>query len=125
VVKGKRVAVLGLAFKANTDDIRFAPALDVIHRLLEEGAEVHACDPEALEKAKKQLPQVHYHPDPYRALDGAHAALICTEWDAYKKLDWERAGKTMARKLVVDGRNLYSPAKMKELGFEYVSFGRE
>lgn len=125
VVKGKRVVVLGLAFKANTDDIRFAPALDVIHRLLEEGAEVRACDPEALEKAKKQLPQVHYHPDPYQALDGAHAALICTEWDAYKKLDWERAGKTMARKLVVDGRNLYSPAKMKELGFEYVSFGRE
>jgi UDPglucose 6-dehydrogenase len=125
VVKSKRVAILGLAFKANTDDIRFAPALEVMKRLLEEGAEVHACDPEALEKAKKQFPQVHYHDDPYKALEGAHAALICTEWDVYKKIDWDRAGKLMARKLVVDGRNLYRPEKMKALGFEYFSFGRE
>jgi UDPglucose 6-dehydrogenase len=125
VVKAKRVAVLGLAFKANTDDIRFAPALEVIRRLLDEGAEIHATDPEALEKAKKQFPQVHFHEDPYKTLEGAHAALVCTEWDVYKKLDWERAAKVMARKLVIDGRNLYSPAKMKQLGFEYVSFGRE
>ena len=125
VVKGKRVAVLGLAFKANTDDIRFAPALEVIKRLLDEGAEVHATDPEALERAKKQLPQVHFHEDPYQALADAHAVLVCTEWDVYKRLDWERAGKVMARKLVIDGRNLYSPEKMKQLGFEYVSFGRE
>jgi UDPglucose 6-dehydrogenase len=125
VVKGKRVAILGLAFKANTDDIRFAPALEVMKRLLEEGAEVHACDPEALEKAKKQFPQAHYHDDPYRAIEGAHAALVCTEWDVYKEIDWDRAGKLMARKLVVDGRNLYQPEKMKALGFEYFSFGRE
>lgn len=125
VVKGKRVALLGLAFKANTDDIRFAPALDVMKRLLEEGVEVHACDPEALERAKKQYPQAHYHEDPYKALEGVHAALVCTEWEIYKKLDWERAGKVMARKLIVDGRNLYSPEKIKALGFEYLSFGRE
>ena len=125
VVKGKRVAILGLAFKANTDDIRFAPALEVMKRLLEEGAEVHACDPEALEKAKKQFPQAHYHDDPYRAMEGVHAALVCTEWDVYKKIDWDRAGELMARKLVVDGRNLYQPEKMKALGFEYFSFGRE
>jgi UDPglucose 6-dehydrogenase len=125
VVKGKKVALLGLAFKANTDDIRFAPALEVMRRLLEEGAEVHACDPEALEKAKRQFPQAHFHEDPYAALEGAHAALICTEWDVYKKLDWERAGNSMARRLIVDGRNLYSPARIRALGFEYVSFGRE
>jgi UDPglucose 6-dehydrogenase len=125
VVKGKRVTILGLAFKANTDDIRFAPALDVMKRLLEEGAEVHACDPEALERTKQQFPQARYHQDPYKALEGAHAALVCTEWDVYKNLDWDRAGKLMARKLVVDGRNLYSPEKMKALGFEYFSFGRE
>jgi UDPglucose 6-dehydrogenase len=125
VVKGKRVTLLGLAFKANTDDIRFAPALDVMKRLHDEGVEVHASDPEALEKAKKQFPQAHYHEDPYKALEGAHAALVCTEWDVYKKIDWERAGKVMARKLVVDGRNLYSPEKMKALGFEYASFGRD
>ena len=124
VVKGKRIALLGLAFKANTDDIRFAPALEVMKRLLDEGVEVHACDPEAMEKTKKQFPQAHYHQDPYQALERAHAALVCTEWAVYKNLDWERAGKVMARKLVVDGRNLYSPAKMKELGFEYSSFGR-
>jgi UDPglucose 6-dehydrogenase len=125
VLKGKRIALLGLAFKASTDDIRFAPALEVMKRLLDEGVEVHACDPEALEKAKKQFPQAQYHEDPYKALEGAHAALVCTEWDVYKKLDWERAGKVMARKLVIDGRNLYSPAKMAALGFEYASFGRE
>jgi UDPglucose 6-dehydrogenase len=124
VVKGKRIAVLGLAFKANTDDIRFAPAIDVIRRLLEEGAQVHATDPEAMEKAKKILPDVTLHADPYEAVRDAHAALVCTEWSVFKNLDWERAGKLMARKLVVDGRNLYSPKKMADLGFEYFSFGR-
>jgi UDPglucose 6-dehydrogenase len=124
VVKGKRIAVLGLAFKANTDDIRFAPAIDVIQRLLEEGAQVHASDPEAMEKAKKILPNVAFHADPYETVRDAHAALVCTEWSAFKNLDWERAGKVMARKLVVDGRNLYSPKKMTDLGFEYYSFGR-
>jgi UDPglucose 6-dehydrogenase len=124
VVKGKKVAVLGLAFKAKTDDIRFAPALDVIRRLLEEGAEVHATDPEALSRTKSLLPSVKYHEDPYKALKGADAALICTEWQVFRKLDWEKAGQTMARRLVIDGRNLYSPKKMQELGFDYHSFGR-
>jgi len=124
VVKGKRVAVLGLAFKANTDDIRFAPAIEVIHRLLEEGAQVHASDPEAMEKAKKALPGVTFHADPYEALQQSHAALVCTEWSIFRNLDWERAGKIMARKLVVDGRNLYLPGKMAAWGFEYHSFGR-
>ena len=124
VVKGKRIAVLGLAFKANTDDIRFAPAIDVIRRLLEEGAQVHASDPEAVEKTKKVLPTVTFHADPYETVRDADAALVCTEWAAFKNLDWERAGKLMARKLVVDGRNLYSPKKMADLGFEYYSFGR-
>ena len=124
VVKGKRIAVLGLAFKANTDDIRFAPAIEVIRRLLEEGAQVHATDPEAMEKAKKVLPGVAFHSDPYEAVRDVHAALVCTEWNSFKNLDWERAGRAMARKLVVDGRNLYSPSKMAELKFEYYSFGR-
>ena len=124
VLKGKNVAVLGLAFKANTDDIRFAPALEVVKKLVEEGAHVHASDPEGMAKTKTLFPQVHFHEDPYEALREADAALICTEWDAFRKLDWERAGKLMARKLVVDGRNLYSPQSMKDLGFEYHSFGR-
>jgi UDPglucose 6-dehydrogenase len=124
VIKGKRVAVLGLAFKANTDDIRFAPALEVIRKLLAEGAIVHASDPEAIARTKPIFPQVVYHQDPYDALKQADAALVCTEWQIFRKLDWERAGQLMARRLVIDGRNLYSPKKMQELGFEYHSFGR-
>ena len=124
VVRGKRIAVLGLAFKANTDDIRFSPAIEVIRRLIEEGAQVHASDPEAMEKAKSVLPGVTFHPDPYEAVRDAHAALVCTEWSSFKNLDWDRAGKLMARRLVVDGRNLYSPKKMADWGFGYYSFGR-
>lgn len=124
VVKGKRVAVLGLAFKANTDDIRFAPALEVMRRLLEEGAEVHASDPEAISRTKPIYPKVHYHEDPYEAVKDADAALVCTEWKIFRDLDWERAGKVMSRRLVIDGRNLYSPRKMQDLGFDYHSFGR-
>lgn len=125
VVKGKRVAILGLAFKANTDDIRFAPALEIVKRLLEEGAVVHATDPEGMPRTKTLFPQVHYHEDAYQALQDADAALVCTEWDVFRKLDWDRAGKVMARKLVIDGRNLYTPQGMREKGFEYYSFGRE
>jgi UDPglucose 6-dehydrogenase len=125
VIKGKHVAVLGLAFKANTDDIRFAPALEVVKHLVEEGAIVHASDPEAVSRTKAIFPQVHYHEDPYDALRDADAALVCTEWDIFRRLDWERAGALMARKLVIDGRNLYSPQAMREKGFEYYSFGRE
>ena len=125
VVKGKRIAVLGLAFKANTDDIRFAPALEVVKNLIGEGAIVHVTDPEAMPRTKAVFPQLHYHEDPYDALRDADAALICTEWNPFRKLDWQRAGSSMARKLVIDGRNLYAPQDMKKLGFEYYSFGRE
>jgi UDPglucose 6-dehydrogenase len=125
VVKGKHVAVLGLAFKANTDDVRFAPALEVVKRLLEEGAIVHATDPEGMLRTKALFPQAHYHEDPYNALQHADAALVCTEWDVFRKLDWDRAGAVMARKLIIDGRNLYTPEAMREKGFEYYSFGRE
>jgi len=125
VVKGKRVAVLGLAFKANTDDIRFSPALEVVKELLRQGAQVQATDPEAIARAKALFPAIAYHEDPYETLRDAEAALVCTEWDEFRNLDWERAGKLMSRRLVIDGRNLYSPARMRELGFEYFSFGRE
>jgi UDPglucose 6-dehydrogenase len=125
VVKGKRVAILGLAFKANTDDVRFSPALEVAAKMLAEGADVHATDPEAISRAKVILPQVTYHQDPYDALRDAEAALVCTEWEQFRQLDWEKAGHLMARRLVIDGRSLCSPARMRELDFEYHSFGRE
>jgi UDPglucose 6-dehydrogenase len=125
VVKGKRVAVLGLAFKANTDDIRFSPALEVVKELVRQGAQVQATDPEAISRAKALFPAATYHADPYDALREAEAALVCTEWDEFRQIDWERAGKLMTRRLVIDGRNLYLPSRMRELGFEYFSFGRE
>ena len=125
ILKGKQIAVLGLSFKPNTDDIRFAPALEIMKRLLTEGANVRASDPEAMERTKYSFPAATYHQDPYEALRGADAALLCTEWDMFKTLDWKRGGDLMARKLLIDGRNLYSTAAMRELGFEYYSFGRE
>ena len=76
-------------------------------------------------RTKALFPQLSYHEDPYEALRDADAALICTEWNVFRNLDWEEAGKLMSRKLVIDGRNLYSPEGMREKGFEYYSFGRE
>jgi UDPglucose 6-dehydrogenase len=125
VIKGKQVAVLGLAFKANTDDIRSAPAIEVVRHLLDEGAIVHASDPEAISRTKALFPKLICHDDPYEALKGADAALVFTELDIFRTLNWERAKSLMARGLVIDGRNLYSPQKMRELGLEYYSFGRE
>jgi UDPglucose 6-dehydrogenase len=124
VVRGKRVGVLGLAFKPNTDDVRFAPAIDLVNQLLLEGARVRAYDPEAMEKARAILPQIEYAKTPYEAAEGAEALLIATEWDEFRKLDWDKIQAVMARPLIVDGRNLLSPGEMKGRGFEYRSFGR-
>ncbi|MBZ5694551.1 MAG: UDP-glucose/GDP-mannose dehydrogenase family protein [Acidobacteriia bacterium] len=124
VIRDKRVGVLGLAFKPNTDDIRFAPAIDLVERLLVEGARVRAYDPEAMERARAVLPKVDYVKSAYEAAKDAEALLIATEWDEFRKLDWEKIRDTMARPLIIDGRNLLSPRDMKERGFEYRSFGR-
>jgi UDPglucose 6-dehydrogenase len=124
VVRGKQVGVLGLAFKPNTDDIRFAPAIDLVQRLLAEGAKVRAYDPEAMDRARALLPQIDYAKSPYEAAEDAEALLIATEWDEFRKLDWDRIRGAMARPLIVDGRNLLSPREMKSQGFEYRSFGR-
>jgi UDPglucose 6-dehydrogenase len=124
VVKGKQIGVLGLAFKPNTDDIRFAPAIDLIHELLKEGAIVRAYDPEAMEKARPVLPQIRYGKSAYEAADGAEALLIATEWEPFRSLDWERVRDSMVRPLILDGRNLLSAKQMKGHGFEYYSMGR-
>ncbi len=123
VLKGKQVGILGLTFKANTDDIRFAPSIELIRRLLAEGASLRAYDPEAMEKTRAIFPQVNYT-DPYEVADRADALLIVTEWEEFKKLDWSRVRDSMLRPLIFDGRNLLDPAMMKELGFEYQSVGR-
>ena len=124
VVRGKRLGVLGLAFKPNTDDVRFAPAIDLVNRLLVEGAIICAYDPEAMERSRAILPDIEYAESAYDAAAGAEALLIATEWDQFKKLDWERIRDSMTRPLIVDGRNLLSPQEMIKLGFEYRSFGR-
>lgn len=124
VLKDKQVGILGLAFKPNTDDIRFAPAIEVVRRLLAEGATVRATDPVAIERATAALGGVTFLKDPYDVARGADALLLLTEWNEYRQLDWARVQNDMARPLVLDARNMLSPTRMKALGFEYHSFGR-
>jgi UDPglucose 6-dehydrogenase len=124
VIGGKQIGILGLAFKANTDDIRFAPAIELIRKLLAEGAHLRACDPEAMEKTRALFPQVSYHRDPCEVAKEADALIIATEWEEFRALDWKGVRESMARPLIFDGRNLLDPPKMTALGFEYHSFGR-
>ena len=124
VLKGKKIALLGLAFKPNTDDIRFSPAIDAARRFLAEGANLHAYDPQAMEKTRKLLPEISFAKNPYELVQDADAAIITTEWDEFQRLDWKRVHNEMARPLVIDARNVLNPAEMKSLGFEYYSFGR-
>jgi UDPglucose 6-dehydrogenase len=124
VMKGKEIGVLGIAFKPNTDDIRLAPAIEVIRRLLAEGVVVRATDPEAMERARAVFPGLCYSADPYEVARGADALLLLTEWEQFRRLDWKRIRREMARALIVDARNMLCPAEMKALGFEYFSFGR-
>jgi len=124
VIKDKQVGVLGLAFKPNTDDIRFAPAIELIEKLLGEGARVRAYDPASMDKARALLPQVEFGKSAYDVAASSEALVIATEWPEFRELDWARIRDAMSRPLVLDGRNLLSPAQMKSLGFEYHSVGR-
>ena len=124
VIKDKHIGVLGLAFKANTDDIRFAPAIEVVRRLLAEGATVSAFDPEAMERTRAILPNLRYGRDAHDVSRGADALLLLTEWEQFQQLDWIRIHAEMARPLIVDARNMLRPVEIESLGFEYVSFGR-
>jgi UDPglucose 6-dehydrogenase len=125
VIKGKQIAVLGLAFEANTDDIRFAPAIDLINQLVAEGARIRAYDPEAMQKARTLLPQVEMPASAYEAAKDAEALVIATEWKQFRELEWARIREAMARPLILDARNLLDPREMKALGFEYHSVGRQ
>jgi len=124
VVKKKRIGFLGLAFKPNTDDIRFAPAIELIRRFLAEGALISAYDPAAMDRTRSIFPEIGYGRDSYEVAKDADALLVVTEWEEFRALDWERIYDSMARPLVIDGRNLLEPARMAALGFEYHSFGR-
>ncbi len=123
-LKGKRIAVLGLAFKPETDDIREAPSIDIIRGLIENGAKVSAYDPVANEQAQKVLPDIEYVIDEYAAATGADALVIVTEWNQFRALDLERIRNLMKVPRIADLRNIYEPADMRQLGFEYVGVGR-
>jgi len=124
-LKGKRFALWGLAFKPNTDDIREAPALSIINALLKERATVCAYDPEAMANVKNQLgDSIDYASSQYGALESADALLIATEWSEFRTPDFERMATLLPSKLIFDGRNLFDVAKMKQLGYQYISVGR-
>lgn len=121
---GKTVAVLGLAFKPNTDDMRDAKSLEIIERLLAQGATVRAYDPIAMEKARQIQPNITYAENAYDAARDADALLIVTEWNEFKFLNMERIKAVMRGHVLFDGRNIYDPARMKRLGFDYYCIGR-
>src|SRR5208282_835434 len=124
VLKGKTLGVLGLAFKQNTDDVRMSPAIELCKRLLKEGARLRVHDPQAMEKARAVLPDAQYVPDMNDVADGCDALVIATEWPQFKRLDLERAKKSLTHPIVFDGRNLFDVAEMERLGFLYKSIGR-
>jgi UDPglucose 6-dehydrogenase len=123
-VRGKTVAVLGLTFKPNTDDMRDSPAIAVIQALQDAGAAVRAHDPEGVEQAKLVLDKVEYCEGPYEAMQGADAVAILTEWDAYRALDLGRVKSLLSQPILVDLRNVYNPDEMIAAGFSYTSIGR-
>jgi UDPglucose 6-dehydrogenase len=129
ILKDKKFAVLGLSFKPETDDIREAPSINVIKELLEEGALLRLYDPEAMDNMKEifpeQLPRITYTKSLYEAVEEANALLIVTEWDEFKEMDLQKVKKAMANPIIIDGRNVFDPSRMRELGFEYYSIGRQ
>jgi UDPglucose 6-dehydrogenase len=118
------IGVLGLSYKPNTDDVREAPSIDVIHSLLQKGARVRAYDPKAMPVLKRELSGIAYCDDAYAVAEGADALLIVTEWDEFRVLDLERIKRIMRRPVIVDGRNIYDPKTMREAGFVYRGVGR-
>jgi UDPglucose 6-dehydrogenase len=123
-LKGKKVAIWGLAFKADTDDLRNAPALEIIEQLQKEGCEVRAYDPVAMEKAKALLKGVKFCKDPYDAARGADAVVVVTEWKQIKSVDLKKVKSLVATPVLLDGRNIYDPGAASALGFEYHGVGR-
>lgn len=124
VLKDKRIALLGLAHKSDTDDIRMSPAVELLRRLLEVGARVRGYDPQAMPRAKESYSGLTCCRDAYEAAEGADALLIAADWDEFRSLDWPRVHGSMLRPLILDGRNLLPPSRMMSLGFEYHSVGR-
>jgi UDPglucose 6-dehydrogenase len=122
--RGKAIGILGLAFKPNTDDMRDAPSIEIIHMLQHEGAQIKAYDPQAVETAKRLLTDVNYCENPYAVAEDADALILVTEWNEFKQLDMMRIKETMRQPILLDGRNIYDPRRMKETGFIHRGMGR-
>jgi UDPglucose 6-dehydrogenase len=123
-VQNKKIAILGLAFKPNTDDLREAPALEIINGLSSAGARIFAYDPQAMPSAKKLLPNIELADDAYSCVRGAEVLVIVTEWDEFRALDLDRIKKLMQLPVIVDLRNIYRPKEIFDQGFKYFSIGR-
>jgi UDPglucose 6-dehydrogenase len=123
-VEGKRIAVLGLAFKQNTDDMRDAPSIPLVNSLIEQGAVISAYDPVAMENARKLMQGAEFAKNAYEAAKDADALVVVTEWDEFRALDLDRFAAVMAGKLIVDLRNVYNRADAEEAGFDYIGLGR-
>jgi UDPglucose 6-dehydrogenase len=123
-VKGKIISMLGLAFKENTDDIRESPALHIADMLYQQGAVIRGYDPEAMEHVMRTAPYINLCEDAYELARGSDALVVATPWNEFKSLDMSRIKGLMRQPILVDGRNLYEPRKMKDLGFHYRGVGR-
>ncbi|MCK5445223.1 MAG: UDP-glucose/GDP-mannose dehydrogenase family protein, partial [Rhodospirillaceae bacterium] len=123
-LKGKTIALWGLSFKPNTDDMRDSPSLDIVPALIKGGATVAAYDPEGMDEAKSMLEGVQWCDDAYATMNGADALVIITEWNAFRGLDLVRVKATMKAPVMVDLRNIYEPGEMAEAGFDYYCVGR-
>ncbi len=123
-MRGKNLGILGLSFKPNTDDIRESPAIEIAYALHKDGARLKVYDPAAMGAAKKVLKEVTYCKDPYEVADGTDAIILLTEWNQFRNLDLEKIMKSMKKPIFIDLRNVYSPARMKEIGFDYIGIGR-
>jgi UDPglucose 6-dehydrogenase len=123
-LKGKQIGILGLAFKPNTDDMRDAPAVEVVQELLRIGAKVRGYDPVAMDNARQLVPELAFCSDPYSVAAGSDALVIMTEWNEFKNLDLQRVKDSMRQPVIVDGRNVYDPELLQAMGFHYRGFGR-
>ena len=123
-LRGVTIGVLGLSFKPNTDDMRDAPSIDIIELLKRDGANIKAFDPQAIENAKGIIKDIKFTENIYDAAKDAQALVILTEWNDFKEVDLGKIKNLMKNPVIIDGRNIYDPQKMKELGFTYVGVGR-
>ena len=123
-LSGKRIGILGLSFKPNTDDMRDSPAIDIINLLINDGAEIVAYDPIAIENAKKIPLSINYAKDEYDCAKDADLLILVTDWNEFKKIDFKKIKTLMKKPNIIDSRNIYDPENLKKLGFNYVGVGR-